>query len=59
MDDTLPHPNRITPFNELIATQARGTLMGNRGILHDGQGRIIKPFAHRNWPRRLPGSRPY
>ena len=49
MDDTLPHPNRITPFNELIATQARGTLMGNRGILHDGQGRIIKPFAHRNW----------
>ena len=31
----MPHPSRVTPFNELIATPARGTLMGNRGILHD------------------------
>ena len=45
----MPSLNRVTPFNELIATPARGTLMGNRGILHDDQGRIVKPFAHRNW----------
>ena len=31
----MPHPSRVTPFNELIATPARGNLMGNRGILHD------------------------
>ncbi len=28
---------------------ARGTLMGNRGILHDDQGLIIRPFTHRVW----------
>ncbi len=45
----MPHQNRVTPFNELIATAGRGSLMGNRGILHDGQGRIIRLFAHRVW----------
>ncbi len=45
----MPHQNRVTPFNELIATPARGSLMGNRGVLHDGRGRIVRPFAHRNW----------
>ena len=45
----MPRQNRVTPFNELIATPARGTLMGNRGILHDDQGKIVRPFAHRNW----------
>ncbi len=45
----MPHQNRVTPFNELIATPARGSLMGNRGILHDHQGRIVKPFTHRVW----------
>ena len=23
--------------------------MGNRGIPHDAQGRIVKPFTHRVW----------
>lgn len=45
----MPYANRVTPFNELIATSARGTLTGNRGILHDRAGRIVRPFAHRNW----------
>ena len=31
----MPRQNRVTPFNELIATPARGALMGNRGILHN------------------------
>ena len=45
----MTHQNRVTPFNELIATPARGNLMGNRGILHDDQGRIVRSFAHKNW----------
>ncbi len=35
-----PRQNRVTPTGEIIATPARGTLMGNRGILHDGEGRL-------------------
>ena len=45
----MPRQNRVTPFNELIATPARGALMGNRGILHDASGRILKSHAHRAW----------
>ncbi|MCH8076127.1 MAG: hypothetical protein IIC64_09935, partial [SAR324 cluster bacterium] len=41
--------NRVTPFNDLIATPARGALMGNRGILHDASGRIVRPHAHQAW----------
>lgn len=36
----MPLQNRVTPRSELIAVAARGTLMGNRGVLHDAQGRI-------------------
>ena len=36
----MPRQNRVTPLSELIATEARGTLMGNRGCLHDDQGQI-------------------
>jgi hypothetical protein len=39
----------VTPFGELIATPARGTLMGNRGCLHDAQQRIRRPFAVKRW----------
>ena len=31
----MPLQNRVTPDGNIIATEARGTLMGNRGILHD------------------------
>jgi hypothetical protein len=41
--------NRVTPWNSLIATPARGTRMGNRGVLHGGDGRIVRPFASRRW----------
>jgi len=30
--------NRVTPFGEPIAADARGTLLGNRGVLHDAAG---------------------
>lgn len=35
----MPRQNRVTPFGDIIATPARGTLMGNRGCLHDASGR--------------------
>lgn len=43
------YQNRVTPFGQLIATSARGTLMGNRGILHDAQQQVIKRWAHQQW----------
>ena len=45
----MPRQNRITPFGTLIRTPARGTLMGNRGCLHDDQGRIWRRFQGRRW----------
>jgi hypothetical protein len=45
----LPRQNRVTPLGELIATECRGTLMGNRGCLHDERQRIRRPFACKRW----------
>lgn len=46
----MPHANRMTPFGTLEATTARGTLMGNRGILHDEAGRIGPAlYRHKSW----------
>ena len=36
----MPLRNRVTPLGEIVAMTARGTLMGNRGCLHDGQQRL-------------------
>lgn len=33
----------------IIVTPARGLLMGNRGILHDGKGNIVRRWAHQQW----------
>ena len=46
-----PLQNRVTPFGDLIATPARGTLMGNRGRLHDLDRRIVRRVApgYRAW----------
>jgi hypothetical protein len=45
----LPRQNRVTPFGEIVATECRGTLMGNRGCLHDEQQRIRRRFACKRW----------
>lgn len=45
----MPRQNRVTPFGDLVATPARGTLMGNRGCLHDAQGRIRRPMRLTAW----------
>ena len=36
----MPLQNRVTPFGEIVAQPWRGRLMGNRGCLHDAEGRI-------------------
>lgn len=41
--------NRVTPFGDIIATEARGLLFGNRGVLHDDKGRLVRPWQGRRW----------
>jgi hypothetical protein len=45
----MPLQNRVTPLGELIAHPARGLVYGNRGCLHDAQGRIRRRSATRRW----------
>lgn len=45
----MPRQNRVTPFSTLITTPARGTLMGNRGCLHDDRERIRRQFQGKRW----------
>jgi len=45
----MPLQNRVTPFGDLIATEARGLLMGNRGRLHEADGRIVRYAQGRRW----------
>lgn len=39
----------MTPFGEVVAAAARGTLMGNRGVLHDDAGTIRRAWHSRRW----------
>jgi hypothetical protein len=41
--------NRVTPLSELVADPARGLVYGNRGCLHDAEGRIRRRFNGRRW----------
>jgi len=45
----MPLQNRVTPYGDLIATSARGLLMGNRGRLHDAERRIVRYASGRRW----------
>ncbi len=45
----MPRQNRVTPFGEIIATPARGTLLGNRGCLHDAHQQIRRPYQLQRW----------
>jgi hypothetical protein len=45
----MPRRNRVTPCSELIAHPARGLVYGNRGCLHDEQGRIRRRWATTRW----------
>src|SRR5204863_9969204 len=37
------------PFAEVIETPARGLLYGNRGVLHDDDGRIVRNWQVKRW----------
>jgi hypothetical protein len=41
--------NRVTPFSTLVAVPARGLVYGNRGCLHDDDGRIRRRFNGKRW----------
>jgi hypothetical protein len=45
----MPRQNRVTPFGAIIATPERGTLMGNRGVLHDRDERIRRDWRLTRW----------
>ncbi len=41
--------NRVTPFGEIVAIPERGTMMGNRGVLHDDAGTIRRAWKLKRW----------
>jgi hypothetical protein len=45
----MPRQNRVTPSGEIVATPERGTLLGNRGVLHDADGRVRRAWQLRRW----------
>ena len=45
----MPFQNRVTPLGELIATPERGLVYGNRGRLHDADGRIRRDWQVKRW----------
>lgn len=47
----MPLQNRVTPQGDIVATAARGTLMGNRGRLHDAHRRLVRRHlrSYRAW----------
>jgi hypothetical protein len=45
----VPRQNRVTPFGEIVAVDDRGTMMGNRGCLHDRGGRLRRPWQLKRW----------
>lgn len=45
----MPLRNRVTPLSELVAHPARGLVYGNRGCLHDEQGRIRRRYNGKRW----------
>jgi hypothetical protein len=46
---THPLRNRVTPAGELIATEHRGTMYGNRGLLHNDDLVLVRRHQVRRW----------
>jgi hypothetical protein len=44
----MPLQNRVTPFGKIVFSESRGTLMGNRGCLHDRH----RTLGRRRWTTR-------
>jgi hypothetical protein len=41
--------NRVDPFGQLIKTPERGAWLGNRGVIHNEQKQIVRPFKIKAW----------
>ena len=46
----MPLQNRVTPFGEITTAPWRGDWTGNRGCLHDADGKLgVRRWRHQNW----------
>lgn len=45
----MPLQNRVNPYGAIFRSPARGTLMGNRGSLHNEKREIVRQFNGRRW----------
>src|SRR5688572_2180120 len=41
--------NRVDPLGRLIETRARGSWLGNRGVIHNEHKQITRAFKHKAW----------
>ena len=41
--------NRVDPTGKIIFTPERGRWMGNRGVIHDKEKHIVRPFRIKTW----------
>ena len=45
----MPLPVRVDPLGDLAAVPERLALFGNRGVLHDEAGRVVRGWQGRRW----------
>jgi hypothetical protein len=45
----MPLQNRVTPYGDIVALPGRGLVIGNRGVLHDEQRRIVRATQVKRW----------
>ncbi|HEY8931088.1 MAG TPA: hypothetical protein VIM55_17925 [Mucilaginibacter sp.] len=45
----MPLQNRVDPEGNIISTNARGAWLGNRGVIHNDQKQIVRPFKIKAW----------
>ncbi|HLY15857.1 MAG TPA: hypothetical protein VKR61_01475 [Bryobacteraceae bacterium] len=45
----MPLQNRVDPWGAIFRSPARGTLMGNRGALHNDSRELVRPFKLQRW----------
>lgn len=47
----MPLQNRVNPFGDIVSVSARGTYMGNRGIIHDAKTKTLltRRWQHQAW----------
>jgi hypothetical protein len=41
--------NRVDPLGNIIKTPERGAWLGNRGVIHNGNKQIIRPYKIKAW----------